>query len=58
MIKRDRSPLTTSVIAISDSINSALNATLIQSVECNQANHLMFTTMDTVKATSRNSKIS
>jgi hypothetical protein len=58
MIKRDGSPLTTSVIAIRDSINTALNATLIQRVECNPANHLMFTTMDTVKATSLNSKIS
>jgi hypothetical protein len=35
-----------------------LNATLIQRVEYNPANHLMFTTMDAVKATSRNSKIS
>jgi hypothetical protein len=58
MIKRDGSPLTTSAIAIRDSINAALNATLIQRVECNPANHLMFTTMDTVKATSLNSKIS
>jgi hypothetical protein len=58
MIKRDGSPLTTSIIAIRDRMNAALNATLIQRVECNPANHLMFTTMDTVKATSLNSKIS
>jgi hypothetical protein len=58
MIKRDGSPLTTSVIAIRDSINAALNTTLIQRVECNPANHLMFTTINTVKATSLNSKIS
>jgi hypothetical protein len=58
MIKRDGSWLTSSVIANRDSINAALNATLIQRVECNSANHLMFTTMDTVKVTSLNSKIS
>jgi hypothetical protein len=58
MIKRDGSPLTTSVITIGNSINTALNVTLIQRVECNPANHLMFTTMDTVKETSLNSKIS
>jgi hypothetical protein len=58
MIKRDGSPLTTSVIAIRESINRGLNATLIQPVECNPANHLMFTTMDTVNMTSLSSKIS
>src|SRR5436853_2067508 len=58
MIKRDGSPLTTSIIAIRDSINTALPATLIQHVECNSANDLLITTMDTVKATSLNSKIS
>src|SRR5436853_5941539 len=58
MIKRDGSPLTTSIIAIRDSINTALQATLIQRVECNSANDLLITTMDTVKATSLNSKIS
>jgi hypothetical protein len=49
MIKRDGSPLNTSVIAIRDGINKALNATLIQRVECNAAKYLMFTTMDTLK---------
>jgi hypothetical protein len=58
MFQGDGSPLTTSVIAIRGSINAVLNVTLIQRVECNAANHLMFTTMDTVKATSLNSKIS
>jgi hypothetical protein len=58
MIKRDGSPINTFVIAIRDSINTALNATLFQRVECNPANHLMFTTMDMVKATSLNSMIS
>jgi hypothetical protein len=58
MIKRDGHPLTTFVIAIRNSINAALNATLIQHLECNPENHLMFTTMDTVKVTSLNSKIS
>jgi hypothetical protein len=58
MIKRDGSPLSTSIIAIRDSINAALQATLVQRVECNAANDLLITTMDTVKATSLNSKIS
>jgi hypothetical protein len=58
MIKRDGSPLTISNITIRDSINPALNATLIQGVECNSANHLMFTTKDMAKATSLNSRIS
>jgi hypothetical protein len=58
MIKRGGSPLTTFGIATRHSINTALKATLIQLVECNPANHLMFTTMDTVKATALNSKIS
>ena len=58
MIKRDGSPLTTSPIAIRDSINAALATTLIQRIECNAANDLLITTMDTVKATSLNSKVS
>src|SRR5947209_12304715 len=58
MIKRDGSPLTTSIIAIRDSINTALQATLIQRVECNSANDLLITTRDTVKLTSLNFKIS
>jgi hypothetical protein len=57
-IKRDGSPLNTSIIAIRDSINTALNVILIQRVESYPTNDLMFTTMDTVKATSLNSKIS
>jgi hypothetical protein len=56
-VKRDSSPLKTSVIAIRDSINTALTANLIRHVECNPAKHPMFTAMDTVKATSLNSKI-
>jgi hypothetical protein len=58
IIKRDGTPLTTSNIAIRDSINAALQATLIQRVECNVANDLLITTMDNVKATSLNTKIS
>jgi hypothetical protein len=58
MIKRDGYPITTSVIAIRDSINAALNAALIQCLECNSANYLMFTTMYTVKVTLLNSKMS
>jgi hypothetical protein len=57
MIKRDSACLTTSIIAISDRINGALNATLIQGVECNPANTLLFTNIEMVKATSLNSWI-
>jgi hypothetical protein len=57
MIRRDGSLLITLVIAIRDSINSAINATLIQCLECNLLNDLIFTTMDTVKVTLLNSKI-
>jgi hypothetical protein len=58
VIKRDGTPLTTSTLAIRDSINTALNGTFIQRVECDTFHNLTFTTMDTVKATSLNSKIS
>src|SRR5437588_5669549 len=58
IIKSDGSPLSTSTIAISDSINTALQATFIQGVERNPANDLLLITIDTVKATSLNSKIS
>jgi hypothetical protein len=57
MMKRDGSPLTSSVKAIRDSINTALNANLIQLVACNPESYLMFTTMDMVKATALDSKI-
>jgi hypothetical protein len=57
-IKRDGTPLTTTNIAIRDSVNTALQATLIQRVERNAVHDLLITTMDTVKATSLNSKIS
>ena len=58
IVKRDGTPLTTPLVAIRDSINSALNAVIIQRVECNPSNDLLFTTMETVRATSLNSKIS
>jgi hypothetical protein len=58
LIRRDSSPLTTSFMAIKHSINTAFNATLIQRVECNPVNYMIFTTMERVKATSLNSKIS
>jgi hypothetical protein len=57
MIKGDSSPLTTSVITIRDSINTALNVILIQQMECNPVKYLTLTTMNTVKITSLNSKI-
>src|SRR5947209_14283329 len=57
-IKRDGSPLPTSVIAIRDSINSALQATLIQHVVCHPTNDLTLITMEAVKASSPSSKVS
>jgi hypothetical protein len=58
MVKRDSSPLATSLFTTRDSMTPALNATIIPRVECNPANYLMFTTMDTWKATTLNSTIS
>jgi hypothetical protein len=58
IVKRDGTPLSTTLIAIRDSINSALNAVYIQRVECSPSNDLLFTTMNMVRATSLNSKIS
>ena len=58
IFKRDGTRLTTPLVAIRDSINSALNAVIIQRVECNPCNDLLFTTMETVRATSLNSEIS
>ena len=58
IIKRDGSPLPTSVIAIRDSVNSALQATLIQRVVCRPTNDLTLITMETVKASSLSSKVS
>jgi hypothetical protein len=57
LIKRDGSPLTTSVVAIRDSVNTALHATLIQRVVCRADNDLTLITMDTVKATSLSGKV-
>jgi hypothetical protein len=57
MVKRNSSHLTTCLIAIRYSINTTLNATLIQQVKCNPVNHLMFTTKDKVKAILLNSCI-
>ena len=58
IVKRDGTPLSTLLVAFRDSINSALNAVIIQRVECNPSNDLLFTTMEIVRATSPNSKIS
>ena len=49
IVKRDGTPLSTPLVAIRDSINSALNAVIIQRVECNPSNDLLFTTMETVR---------
>jgi hypothetical protein len=56
MIKGDGSPLTLCVIPIRDNIDAALITIIIQHVECNLVNHLMFTMMDTVNVTSLNSQ--
>ena len=58
LIRRDGSPLTSSTVAIWDSINTALQATLIQRVVCRPDNNLTLITMDTVKAASLSNKIS
>ena len=57
LIRQDGSPLTSSTVAIRDSINTALQATLIQHVVCRPDNNLTLITMDTVKAASLNSKV-
>src|SRR5947209_13242250 len=58
IIKRDDSPLPTSVIAIRDSVNSARQATLIQRVVYCPTNDLNLITMEAVKASSLSSKVS
>ena len=57
LIKRDGTPLTTSTVAIRDSINTALQATLIQRVVCRPDNNLTLITMETVKAASLSNKV-
>src|SRR5205807_8643683 len=56
-IKRDGSPLLPTALELRDSINKALSATLVQTVSFEGGN-VTFTTMDSVKATSLNSKVS
>ena len=58
LIRRDGSPLTSSTVAIQDSINTALQATLIQRVVCRPDNNLTLITMDTAKVASLSSKVS
>ena len=58
LIKRDGTPLTSSTVAIRDSINTALQATLIQRVVCRPDNNLTLVTMETVKAASLSKKVS
>ena len=58
LIKRDGTPLTSSTVAIRDSINTALQATLIQRVVCRPDNNLTLITMETVKAASLSNKVS
>ena len=58
IIKRDGSPLTTSVVTVRDSINTALQATLIQRVVCRPNNNITLITTDTVRAFSLSSRVS
>ena len=58
LIKRDGSPLTSSTVAIWDSINAALQATLIQRAVCRPDNNLTLVTVETVKAASLSNKAS
>ena len=58
LIRRDGTPLATSTVAIRDSINTALQATLIQCVVCRPANNLTLITMETVKAALLSNKVS
>ena len=58
LIKRDGTPLTYSTVTIRDSINTALQANLIQRVVCRPDNNLTLITMETVKAASLCNKVS
>src|SRR5205807_431852 len=55
-IKRDSSPLLLTAIELKDSINKALSAILLQTVSFEE-NNVTLTTIDSVKATSLNSKV-
>ena len=58
IVKCDGSPLTTSVVTVRDSINTALQATLIQCVVCRPNNDITLITMDTVRASSLSRRVS
>ena len=58
LIRRDGTPLTSSTVAVRDSINTGLQATLIQRVVCRLDNNLTIITMKTVKAASLSNKVS
>ena len=58
LIKRDGTPLTSSTVAIQDSINTSLQATLIQRIVCRPDNIITLITMETVKAASLSNKVS
>src|SRR5437588_10970438 len=57
VIKRDNSPLATTAVELRDSINKALSATYVQTISLEGGN-VTITTMDSVKATTLNSKVS
>src|SRR5712691_2145177 len=56
IIKRDGSKLPSTTTAIRDSINTALNSIFVQRVEVDLFNNIMLITMDSIKATSLNTK--
>ena len=58
LIRRDGTPLTSSTVAIRDSINTALQATLHQRVVCRPDKNLTLITMERVKAASLSNKVS
>ena len=58
LIRRDGTPLTSSTVSVGDSINTALQATLIQRVVCRPDNNLTLITMETVKAASLSNEVS
>ena len=58
LIKRDGTPLSSTTVAIRDSINTALQATLIQRVVSRPDNNLTLITMELVKAASLSNKVS
>src|ERR1700704_3188931 len=58
LIKRDGTPLPSSIISLRDQINTALGSTFVQRIEGDTLNNITLITMETVKATALNSRAS